>query len=521
MVSVAIYVRISREDIDKMKGDDSKSIANQKSMLSTYCKERNWDIYDIYCDDGFSGMDKNRPEFNRMIDDCESGKVNMVLCKDQSRFSRDATVIDSLLYDKFIELGVRFKGVSDNSDNENDTGMRLFTSAFNEFYVQDISKKVRKTLEHKREQGQFTGSFAPYGYQLDPDDRHHLAVDKEAAVVVRDIFQRFADGNSYRLIVMSLNERKILSPTAYKESKGSNFVCCNLDRSNSKGLWTQSTIEKILKDEVYIGTLVQGKSHPISHKNKKRKKVPKEDWIRTYEAHEPIISAELWEKVQTRIKSRVRSSRITQTLSPLSGKVKCAVCGRPMKRNIYHNKKKTITYYNLQCASNKTGAMNCSNVHGISGLKLEKTILNELNEMIKVYCEADTITIENTAETHLEALNNRLNDLNMQKQKISIRLEGIYTDKLDGLITPEEYSRYRDKFNAEIKALDVECEKVTANINKCKNFNEDSESRSILIHQYTDLKELTKRVADEFIDTVIIGELNENGEREIQVNWKV
>ena len=187
MPKVGIYCRLSIEDKDKLKTDDSQSIQNQKSMLRNYCNERNWEIYDIYCDDGFSGTDRTRPAFNRLISDCESGKIDIVLCKDQSRFSRDTIIIEQYINDKFLEWGIRFIGVADNADSDSEMygTMRLFTSAYNEMYVKDISAKIRRTLSYKRENGEFIGSFAPYGYKIDPDDKHHLIVDKEAASVVK------------------------------------------------------------------------------------------------------------------------------------------------------------------------------------------------------------------------------------------------------------------------------------------------------------------------------------------------
>lgn len=523
MNKVAIYVRLSREDIDKSKGDDSQSIANQKSMLSAYCKERNWDIYDIYCDDGFSGTDKNRPDFNRMLKDCEQHKVDTVICKDLSRFSRDNTVIDQIVYERFIEWGIRFIGVSDNSNNntDNDTGVRLFMGAFNEYYVQDISRKIRKTMEYKRKQGEYVGSFAPYGYMKNPDNTKQLIIDDESAETVISIFEMFANGMSYRKIIQHLNDNEILSPSAYKANKGSNYVCTSLEGSNQKDLWTQSTIYKILRDETYIGTLVQGKTHPISHKNKKRKKVSKEDWIRCPNAHEPIISLELWNKAQERIKNRVRSDRVTLELSPLAGKVKCAVCGRPMKRHVYWNKNHTIKYYNLQCATNKIGAMNCSNGHAISGLQLEKSILTQLNGIIKAYCNSDDIVIEDMAEHKLETLRKRIDKINEQKTVLTTRLENVYADKLDGLITKDEYLKYKEKFEFQLSELETQSVETAENIKQCEESETDIEYNMNLIKKYTQVKELTRNIADEFIDTVYICERNEKGERDISIDWKI
>lgn len=353
MPKVAIYCRLSIEDKDKATNDSSQSIVNQKSMLRDYCRERDWEIYDIYCDDGYSGIDRSRPEFNRLLNDCEKGNVDIVLCKDQSRFSRDTIVIEQYINDKFLEWGIRFIGVADNADTDSESysTMRLFTSAYNEMYVKDISSKIRRTLAYKREQGQFIGSFAPYGYKIDPDNKHHLIIDEETAPVVKLIFNMYADGEGYRKIVQKLNDDGIASPTEYKKQTGSRYVNFNAQTGNSKGLWTQSTIARMLANEMYTGTLVQGKSHHISYKNKKRKKVDKDDWIRIPDTHESIIDSDIWLRVQERLNSHTRVGKRSQELSPLSGKVKCAVCGRPMKRNVYYNKSKTIKYYGLQCAT--------------------------------------------------------------------------------------------------------------------------------------------------------------------------
>ncbi len=260
MPKVGIYCRLSIEDKDKLKNDDSQSIQNQKSMLRDYCRERDWEIYDIYADDGYSGIDRSRPDFNRLLRDCEIGNIDIVLCKDQSRFSRDTIIIEQYINDKFLEWGIRFIGVADNADSDSEMygTMRLFTSAYNEMYVKDISSKIRRTLTYKREQGEFIGSFAPYGYCIDPNDKHHLVVDEETAPIVKMIFDMYVSGEGYRSIVRKLNDDEIVSPAEYKRQKGSKYVNSNADSSNSKGLWTQSTIAAILRNEMYTGTLVQG-----------------------------------------------------------------------------------------------------------------------------------------------------------------------------------------------------------------------------------------------------------------------
>lgn len=523
MKSVGIYCRLSIEDKNKLKTDDSQSIQNQKSMLRDYCIERGWSIYDIYCDDGYSGIERNRPEFNRMLKDCESGKINIVLCKDQSRFSRDTVVIEQYINDKFLEWGIRFIGVADNADSDNESygTMRLFASAYNEMYVRDISSKIRKTLSYKREQGQFVGSFAPYGYLIDPKDKHHLIIDENTAPTVRLIFEMYIQGEGYRKIVQELNFRGILSPSGYKRQTGSNYVNCNANSGNSKGLWTQSTVAMILRNEMYTGTLVQGKSHSISYKNKKKKKVAPDDWVKIPNTHEAIIDKQTWESAQIRLKSRVRISKSHNTISPLSGKVKCAVCGKPMKRNVYYNKAKTIQYYGLQCASYKTGAMNCPNTKNISGKLLEQKVIDELNNIISQYCQADEIKLSDIHKEKAMTLENQIDNLKKQYQNTKNRLTQMYKDKLDGIISAEDYTLFRENISKEEQSISEHISELSQQLKNYHSQMENMENQQKLIKKYMHITELTRTVADEFIEYIEIGQLNENGERDIHIHWKI
>ncbi len=523
MPKVGIYCRLSIEDKDKEKNDSSASIQNQKAMLRDYCHERGWEIYDIYIDDGYSGIDRSRPDFCRLLKDCEKGYIDIVLCKDQSRFSRDTIIIEQYINDKFLEWGIRFIGVADNADSESESysTMRLFTSAYNEMYVKDISAKIRKTLAYKREQGQFIGSFAPYGYRIDPTDKHHLVIDEETAPVVRRIFGLYVSGEGFRRIVQELNGQGIASPSEYKRQHGSKYINSNANSSNSRGLWTQSTVAVILANEVYTGTLVQGKSHHISYKNKKRKKVDKTEWIRIPNAHEAIIDAETWTKAQERRSSRARVGKCSQELSPLSGKVKCACCGRPMKRNIYYNKAKTIKYYNLQCATYKTGAMNCPNKTSMSGLVLERKILDELNAIIERYCQIDRIEFTDVYGEQLRQLEAALVKLKDRHRLAEKRIVAMYKDKLDGMISDEDYALFRQNLADEEQELSVRIDDINEQISTCKERIRNTEEQRAVIEKYTHFDKLDRTVADEFIDYIEIGMADENGIREIHIQWKI
>ena len=520
---MAIYCRLSIEDKDKAKNGSSASIQNQKAMLRDYCHERDWEIFDIYVDDGYSGIDRTRPEFNRMLRDCENGKIDIVLCKDQSRFSRDTVVIEQFINDRFLEWGIRFIGVADNADTDSESysTMRLFTSAYNEMYVKDISSKIRRTLAYKREQGQFIGSFAPYGYTIDPKEKHHLVIDEETAPVVRLIFDMYVSGEGYRRIVQRLNSDGIVSPSEYKRQKGSKYVNLNADTSNAKGLWTQSTVARILRNEMYTGTLVQGKSHHISYKNKKRKKVEQSEWVRIPDAHEAIIDAETWSRTQERINSNVRAEKCSQELSPLSGKVRCACCGRPMKRNIYYNKAKTIKYYGLQCATYKTGAMNCPNRSSISGLVLERHILVELNAVVEQFCQADEIQLTDIHSEQLRELERRLCTLEARQKTANDRLLKMYKDKLDGMLSDGDYSVFRQSLSDEENDLTEQIAELGQQIADCRKSQENAEVQKALIGQFTHFDKLDRIIADEFIDYIEIGETCESGAREIHIHWKL
>ncbi len=519
---VAIYVRLSSEDRDKInKNDESESIQNQKVMLRDYCIERGWEIYDIYCDEDYSGTDFERPDFQRMLTDCENRKIDIVLCKTQSRFSRDLEVIEKYIHNKFVEWNVRFISVVDRADTKDVTNKkaRQINGLVNEWYCEEVSENVRKVLQNKRENGQFTGSFAPYGYLVDPNDKNHLVIDENTAPIVRNIFSWYLQGWGYRKIVMQLNEMGIPNPTTYKQQLNSNYVNKNQDSSPSKNLWTHSTIYTIIRNETYTGTLVQGKSHNVSYKNKKRKKAPKDDWIRVYNCHDAIIDIETWDRTQAKLNSRTRASAVTNELSVLSSKVFCSECGRPMKRNVYYNKLKTKKYYNLQCATYKTGAMNCPNVQGISGKQLEELLVKEINNLVEAYCKFDEIDINNKHTEKIKVLNNTIQQHQNKIKSIEDKSLHLYEDKLDGIITKEQYISFSKKYADETEKLLEKCKSIEQQIISIQNAVDDLQDRQSLFKHYSNITELTRTIVEEFIDTIEIGPKFNGKDRQIKINW--
>lgn len=523
-ICVGIYTRLSDEDKEKKnKDDDSLSITNQKEMLVCFCKERGWNIYDIYCDDGYSGTDPNRPDFNRLIKDCEEGKINVVLCKDQSRFSRDMVTVEKYINGAFLEWGIRFIGVADNSDSNREEydATRMINGMLNEMYVRDTSLKIRRTLQHKREQGQFTGSFAPFGYAIDPENKNHLVIDEEAALVIKQIFELYVSGKGYRKIVQTLNNQNIPSPSFYKRMNNSNYYNHNVEGSLNYGKWTLPTISSIVRNEVYIGTLVQGKTHPISYKNHKGKKVPEEAWIKIPNAHDAIIDEETWTRTQERLKNNGRAGSRTNELSPLSGIVKCAVCGSPMKRNVYYNKSRTIRYYGLQCGNYKVGSMCCSNTFQISGQSLERLLVDQINDHIHDYCCMDKITIFDLQQEKIRTLTERLNKATTDISAKEAIITKTYVDYAEGTISSETYKMINRKLEDELTDLKANCKSIREQIDKLRESVLTEEAKQKFMTKYSVVEKITRDVALDFFESIEVGGFDENNKRIVTVNWNI
>lgn len=245
----------------------------------------------------------------------------------------------------------------------------------------------------------------------------------------------------------------------------------------------------------------------------------KQDWIRILNAHESIIDLFTWTQVQNKLQSRLRSSSITLETSVLSGKVKCAICGKPMKRNVYYNKSRTIQYYGLTCASYKIGAMNCTNVHMITGLSLEKFLVDEINKLIEHYLQEDNVIINNRQDKILQEQEKVLADLNLKITTEENKLTNLYEDKLEGVITKDQYIIYSKKFENSINQLKSKVSSIISNIESLRLKKAELIDKSEIIKKYSHIEKLTRPIVDEFIDSVLIGEKIEGQSREITINW--
>lgn len=298
-MKVAIYVRLSEEDRNKKDPvDDSRSIANQKDLLKNYAKERNWEIYDIYCDDNYTGADRNRPEFRRLIKDAEGGCFDIILCKTLSRFTREIELVERYIHGLFPMWGIRFVSVADNTDSfdRRNKKARQISGLINEWYLEDMSDSIKSILTDKRKAGKHIGSFAPYGYKKDPQNKGKLIPDPESAAIVKFIFYEYITGNSMTTIAYRLNTMSIPCPSEYKRQKGEKYKT-----SKSARLWRYPAVSAILKNEMYIGNMVQGRFASVSYKTKQNRPMPKSNWMIVEGTHEPIIDRSTWTAVQQKL----------------------------------------------------------------------------------------------------------------------------------------------------------------------------------------------------------------------------
>lgn len=341
---VVIYVRLSVEDLEKTEGNVSKSILNQLLMLLTYCQDKELEVVGIFYEEDISGGDGTRIEWNKSLLFCELGNADIYLCKSQARFARSIEFVEKYLHKKFIEWNIRFLSIVDNIDTNNIGNKKSsqITAMADEWKIEEQSVNTKRTLRSKNNAGQWTGSFAPFGYIEDPNDMYHFVIDEPAAKVVREIYQMSASGHGYRNICAILNEKKIPSPSKYKKLQGLKYVCPTAPNGSEN--WNTDTIRKILMDETYDGVLIQHRTETISYHIKGRKKIPKSEQSIVACAHErivdPVISKIVRDKFADRKKkkllseARIESNNLINTIQESLGEYK----------KLDKNKKEKINY---------------------------------------------------------------------------------------------------------------------------------------------------------------------------------
>ncbi len=521
-----IYVRLSDEDRDKRCiTDESESIQNQKSMLINYCIEQGWQINRILCDEDYSGADRDRPAFKQLLKDCEERKINIVLCKTQSRFSRDMEIIEKYIHGKFLEWNIRFVSIVDHADTNvaGNKKARQINGLINEWYLEDLSDNIKKTLHHKKIKGEYCCPYAPYGYKLDPEDKHRFVVDTPAAEVVKSIFEMYKSGMGYMRIAKTLNEQLIPPPGVYKSMQGLNYRNPNAESVASRQ-WRDSTVFYILRQEVYTGAMIQSKTKNISYKNKKRVKLPKDEWIVVPNMHEAIIDEELWDCVQNLIanhkgKDRQFKKSDNEEINPLRGMVYCKECGAGMWRMSYQCADRRYKYYRCRTVKNSVGV--CDNINSIRQIDLEAVILKEFKSLVDDNFEPDTIKLneKSAVSSKIETYEEEKKQIEREITKLQNSSVQLYKDKLSGLLDEGQFKLLNDSFNSEVNSYKQRLEVIDKKLKAMNAEQKSRRSKVEILSKYQNIEKLSFELVQEMIEGVYVGKLDSENEREIEVHW--
>ena len=517
---VGRYIRLSRED----GNDVSESVVNQDKILTEaipkFFEDGMYEVVDTYIDDGTSGTsDLEREDFQRMVQDVKSGRINCIIVKNLSRAFRNSAnqghfleEFIPLYHTRFISL---YQPVVDTFlDPEVVHGLEVSITGFmNEQYAYKTSVDVRRTFKYKMENGEFIGAFAPYGYAKDPEDKNALIIDEDAAQVVRDIFSWYVnDGMSKMGIVRRLNELGVPNPTAYKRSKGIRYN--NPHAKENSGLWCTGTVKGILEDAIYIGTMRQGRQRVISYKVHKRMAISEEEWVTVENAVPFLIDRELFEKASELSKRDARTAPGKKELYLFSGFLRCADCKKAMTRRA----SKGSVYY--ACRTYKQQSMTHCTKHTIRLDRLEQAVLVTVQKQIELVASLSQVVEEINAAPVVKTESNRLTALLKQKtselEKVSNLLDGLYFDWKSGDITHDQYRRMKPQFEEQaarlreqIAHIEDECATMARGIN-----NDDPYLTSFL--KYRNIQSLSRGL---LVDLVKVIYIHEDGTVEIEFNF--
>lgn len=493
-------------------------------MLIDYIKQNpQFILKDQYCDEDLSGAGTYRPEFERLIRDCENGQIDVVLCKSQSRFSRDMEIVEKFINNKFKEWNVRFIGLADNTDTENvgNKKSRQITGLINEWYLEEVSQNIRSAFNSKMLQGEFISPFATFGYEISKNDNNKLVVDPIASKVVKKIYELYINGFGFTKIANYLNYNNIPCPSLYKYRKGSKLNVIS-SRSRDEIKWNPNAIRNILTNEIYIGNLIQGKRTTISYKNHKIIKKPPTEWIRRENTHEAIINKENFFKVQSAIKERKKVLKSNGTVHNFSGKVFCNECNR------YMRKKNSLKNEYLTCSNNYNGYNACENKSSIRYDVLENLVLEQINKKIKEFYDYDFLKVElknkkeQSNNNHIDMLKKEKREKIKKITKIQKTLKKIYDDKINGILSTEHFKTLINEYIVEEKQLDEELKSIDDELINFEHKTNSSIEEMKLVNKYKKIDKINRIIIEEFIDKIYVGKINkDNNTRTIKIIWNL
>lgn len=507
-----IYIRLSQEDRDKKYESDSESVRNQRDILMNYVDTNGFTFTEEYVDDGYSGTNFDRPAFQKMIKDIGNKKINLVIVKDLSRLGRDHVNTGYFMESFFPENRVRFISIMESYDSakvqaSNDSS--TFIIACNDYYSKQNSNKIRDVLHSKKVQGKYIGSVPCYGYMRDPEDKGHLIPNPDTAPIVKDIFKAFESGMSIADIVSLLNERGILTPSAYKK--------INLS-SNDRRLieWSSTSIKKILTNRMYIGDMVQNTQTKVNYKSKKKMNLDKSLWIIVENTHEPLVDKATFESIQNN-RFVIPTTRTAREKRLFENLLFCKECGNYL--SLSHRKKINYWYVNCNRYIRDPKKKRCVS-HFMPYDELEKSLLKHIKATLKPYVidmsidEINQILIEKGRQIEKEKNNDILNLIKERDkcvQKISLFMDKRMDSKID-----------EDTFNELIKEQD---NKIVMFTNKIKELQSKRNKSNDQIEKVSDYKEKIKELLDLKNPTrdlmfALIDRIEIDKDRSIEITYK-
>lgn len=503
-----IYLRLSKEDGDK---EESDSIGNQRALILDFLKSMpDVTVNKIRIDDGYSGVDFNRPDFIKMIDDIKAGIVNCVIVKDFSRFGRNYIESGKYIQVLFPRVGIRFIAVNDGYDSTKVQGYANniivpFRNMINDAYCADISVKVRSHLEVKRKKGDFVGAFAVFGYEKDSADKNKLVIDDFAADVVRDIFKWKLEGMSADSISDRLNLSGILSPMEYKRFHGSRFNTSF--KVNTTAKWTAKAVTRILTNAVYTGTLEQGKRTKPNYKVRSCNEVPKEKWICQNNTHEAIIRRTEFDTVQELLLRDTRAAKKGSTVYPLSGVIVCGDCGAAMVRKTNTKGGKQYPYY--VCSKHRADTSVCT-THIISFSECEKAVLYALRSHTSSIMDIEKALAyaENASyfQESVRKLTARLVAKQAEIKKYNEFRLSLYESYREGVIPKEDFISFKANYDVKIAEAEAAAQVIKNEMEQLSSGEADNHDWIEKFKAFANAEVLERRAVAELIDRIKIYE---------------
>ena len=510
----ALYCRLSKDD---EQIGDSNSIVHQKEILAKYAKEHGFTNIEFYVDDGFSGTNFNRPDFQRMMADAEEGKISTVIVKDMSRFGRDYIMVGYYTEIYFSNLDIRFIAINDNVDSniQTENDLTPFKNVFNEWYARDTSKKIRAVFKAKGNSGKHLTTNPPFGYKKDPNDKDKWIIDEEAATTVRRIFQMYVEGYRISEIGHKLTEEKVETPILYYMNRG---IKTNA-RSEYPEIWDLMSIKYILSQTAYAGHTVNFQTAVKSYKTKKQIRLPKEDWIIYRNTQEPIIDEKTFETVQQMRKVKRARTKYNEP-NMFSGLLYCADCGNHLTiQRVARNRKMD----NFSCATYRKKKKGLCSCHRILVSDLETIVKEDLQKVCEyVFLHEKEFTDEYLSGSKKETAKFQsktkaeLKRLSERQEEIGKIIRKLYEDNVNGRITDERFDFLAKSYEDEGNDLKTKIQELK---NALASSVQDEEKLSKflkVVKSYTKIEELTPEILNSFIEKIYIGETEKYDGRKMQ-----